>query len=302
MTLNSFTPDSAVIRIVAAGHTAIARGKTSGNNALSGDWSNDAGQTGTFTATWDTPAAEASSSHKQQSPVVMTECEGVNNCATWKFSGKMGTYLQGIGTWPTGETASLLLTFNGDTVTIERKDPDTGYAATYTGKQDNDGLSGKFLSTAPVANSGNWYAMPAKASTLPPVMKFCGPYACQDLRLNNGKYESVGPNGNPSWSIWTVEQFTPESVRIKRADPDGYTATLTGQISPSGNSIVNGVQAGNRGGTVPFTMTWGAAYGAAQKTTPPAGTASSGGITRDEAVAGMNLFTALLNAYTFGPW
>lgn len=99
-----------------------------------------------------------------------------------------------------------------------------------------------------------------------------------------------------------MEQFTPQSVRTKRVDPDGYAATLTGRISPAGNSVVNGLQAGNRGGTVPFTMTWGAAYGAAQKTAPPAGTASSGGISREEAVAGMNLFTALLNAYTSGPW
>jgi hypothetical protein len=51
---------------------------------------------------------------------------------------------------------------------------------------------------------------------------------------------------------------------------------------------------------VSFTLTWGAAYGAAQKTPVPEGTVSAGGITREEAVAGMNLFTALLNAYTFG--
>jgi hypothetical protein len=82
MTLDSFNPDSAVLRIVAGGHTATAKGKVSGNNALSGDWSNDLGQTGTFTATWDAPAAEASFSHRQQSSVALTECEGANNCAT----------------------------------------------------------------------------------------------------------------------------------------------------------------------------------------------------------------------------
>lgn len=39
---------------------------------------------------------------KTPTPVTMTECEGVNNCATWTF---LGT--QGNGQWPTGETANL---------------------------------------------------------------------------------------------------------------------------------------------------------------------------------------------------
>ncbi len=301
MTLDKFTADSAAMRIMVGGHIANATGTISGNNLLSGSWRNDAGQSGTFTATWDGAVADAShAAPGQESMVVMTECEGVNNCAIWKFSGKKGIYMQGIGTWPSGQTASLLLTITDGTVTIERKDPDTGYAATYTGKQDNDGISGKFASSAPVAKSGNWYAMLGNPWALPAAMKFCGPYACQDLRLNNGKYESVGPDGNPTWSVWTVEQFTPQGVRITRVDPDGYIATLTGQISPAGSSIINGQQAGNRGGTAPFTLTWGSAYGMAQKTSAPAQTGSGGGISAEQQVAGMNLFTAILNAYTFG--
>src|SRR5206468_1623038 len=35
-------------------------------------------------------------------PVTMTECEGVNNCATWTFLGS-----QGNGQWPSGEIANL---------------------------------------------------------------------------------------------------------------------------------------------------------------------------------------------------
>ena len=103
MTLERFTPDSAVIRVVAAGLTASAHGKEA-SNVISGEWSNNAGQKGNFTATWNAPA---DTSQGQESKLMMTKCEGVNNCATWKFANKKGTYLQGIGTWPSGETANL---------------------------------------------------------------------------------------------------------------------------------------------------------------------------------------------------
>ena len=36
-------------------------------------------------------------------PFTLTECEGINNCATWTF---LGTLL-GSGQWPTGEIANL---------------------------------------------------------------------------------------------------------------------------------------------------------------------------------------------------
>jgi hypothetical protein len=45
-------------------------------------------------------AAQTPSKSKTAVPVTMTECEGINNCATWTF---LGT--QGNGQWPSGEVA-----------------------------------------------------------------------------------------------------------------------------------------------------------------------------------------------------
>jgi hypothetical protein len=47
-------------------------------------------------------AVPASSKPPTATPVTMTECEGVNNCATWTFLGGQGT-----GQWPSGDIASL---------------------------------------------------------------------------------------------------------------------------------------------------------------------------------------------------
>src|ERR1700678_1764548 len=64
--------------------------------------------------------------------VMVTECEGVNNCAIWIFTGKSGN-----GKWPTGEEANLTVTsVQGDRITIERDDfngPTAGLHVTYTG-------------------------------------------------------------------------------------------------------------------------------------------------------------------------
>jgi len=105
-------------------------------------------------------AAKAPSKPQAASPVTMTECEGVNNCATWTF---LDT--QGNGQWPSGEIANLSVErYDNDSVVIRRADstgPSAGLTAVYTGTRHGDRVGGDFTSSWPGHwnnKSGNWYA------------------------------------------------------------------------------------------------------------------------------------------------
>jgi hypothetical protein len=203
-------------------------------------------------------------------PVAMTECEGINNCATWTF---LGT--QGNGQWPSGEIANLSVEkFTSDSVVIRRADSTgaaAGLTAVYTGTRHDNRVGGEFTSSWPghwESKTGNWYATLGKASLTPPsVMRYCNPGICGVWTWNGDHYDGVWP-GSPKTAVITVASFTPESVVMNRRDNDtGRTFILTGTISKSGDRITNGQQLRvDEGSTASFTATWGAAL---QSSPPP---------------------------------
>jgi hypothetical protein len=202
-------------------------------------------------------------------PVTMTECEGVNNCATWTFLGK-----QGNGQWPSGEVANLSVeSLDGDNVVIRRADStgsSAGLTAVYKGTRHDDRVGGEFTSSWPghwENKAGNWYATIGKVpQNLPPVMRVCDPAgACSNWTWNNGNYDGAWSNATATMS---VVSFSPESVIIKRTDTGGrpghYAYVYTGKISSQGNSILNGEWTGEQGSAQAgvsghFTATWGTA-------------------------------------------
>jgi len=228
--------------------------------------------TGTFSQT-SQPAqnvTKAPSKSQPAAPVTMTECEGVNNCATWTFLGTQGT-----GQWPSGNIASLSVDrYDNESVVIRRADStgaSAGLTAVYTGTRHGDRVGGDFTSSWPGHwdnQSGNWYATVQKPQTPPPVMRVCDPAgACSTWTWNNGHYDGAWSNAT---ATMIVASFSPESVIIKRTDTGGrpgyYAYVYTGKISSQGNSIINGDRLGEPGSVQAgvsghFTATWGAAMG-----------------------------------------
>jgi hypothetical protein len=202
-------------------------------------------------------ATKAPTKSQATGPVTMTECEGVNNCATWTFLGSQGT-----GQWPSGNIASLTVErYDSDSVVIRRADStgaSAGLSAVYTGTRHGDRVGGEYTSSWPGHwdnQSGNWYATVQKTTetSLPPEMHFCA-QQCADLKLENGHYYIPGAYGNGT-SIWTVESFTRESVILHRVDSTGFTARYTGKMSSAANSVINALA----NGSYTFLLTWGAA-------------------------------------------
>jgi hypothetical protein len=93
----------------------------------------------------------------------------------------------------------------------------------------------------------------------PPVMHLCIA-RCFPIVWDKDHYINFGPENT---SIYTVERFTRNSIIMHRTDKGHFplTATMTGQISADGNSMVNGRidwTSGNSG-SGPFTAKWGIA-------------------------------------------
>jgi hypothetical protein len=200
--------------------------------------------------------APAPSKSKVATLVTMTECEGVNNCASWTFLGKQGT-----GQWPSGNIASLTVeSYDNGSVVIRRADStgaSAGLTAVYTGTRHGTRVGGEFTSSWPGHwdnKSGNWYAIIGKAVDSPPsVMHFCAQH-CFTLRMSNdGRYHVDGQPGN----VWTVERWTRESVILHRRDSDGFGGVYAGQISEEGNTLINKTWNGQR--DVSSQLTWGTA-------------------------------------------
>jgi hypothetical protein len=215
--------------------------------------------------------AQAPSKSQVAAPVTMTECEGVNNCATWTFLGAQGT-----GQWPSGEVANLSVErYDNDSVMIRRADStgsSAGLTAVYTGTRHGDRVGGEFTSAWPghwENKSGNWYATVQKPQAPPPVMRVCDPNGtCGTWTWNNGHYDGVWAQAGVTATL-TVVSLTPESVIIKRTDAGariGLAYTYSGKISAQGDSILDGVWVGEPGtreggASGHFTATWGAALG-----------------------------------------
>jgi hypothetical protein len=203
-------------------------------------------------------------------PVTMTECEGVNNCATWTFLGRQGT-----GKWPSGEVANLSVEqLDADTIVIRRADStgsSAGLTAVYKGTRHDDRVGGEFTSSWPShwdSKSGNWYAtIGTIPQNLPSVIRVCaiesppGWPPCGTWTWNNGHYDALWSELGVTGTV-TVVSFTPESVIFSRADYGKETGqwVYKGKLSAQGDSILNGDVTGIN--NVPFghfNATWGAA-------------------------------------------
>jgi hypothetical protein len=204
-------------------------------------------------------------------PVKMTVSEqGTEGYATWTFLGP-----QGIGEWPSGEVASLTYVIDGNQIVFTRVHSTgslAGLIVTYTGTKDKDGISGKFTSNG--HKSGNWFAYATKETAIAPpsILHLCGPRndgTCCTFRLENGKYTNYTnlPYQANEKRVLTIQSFSRESIVLRRVDTGSYplTATITGQISSEGNSLVNGTQRITSFGGRPTNnvgaarMTWGTA-------------------------------------------
>jgi hypothetical protein len=242
--------------------------------------------------------------------VTLTECEGVNNCATWTFLSE-----KGYGKWRSGEEAVLeVKSVKDNQVVIVRTDvtgSKAGLTATYKGTLSDDRIGGEFVSLYNGhKDSGNWYAMlGAIATNTPSVMHFCAAN-CVTLVWDKDHFTAEGAPGN---SVWTVESFTRDSLIMHRTDyrPYSGTAVVKGQISSDGNSIVNGTITWTShpglpgvGVAVPFRAAWGAAL----DTVPGSDVASvaqeplrasSAPITAHDVISGFVEFTDFVKA---GKW
>lgn len=211
-------------------------------------------------------------------PYTMTECEGVDNCATWTFLGA-----QGNGQWRTGEVANLYfrkVTVNNDksvAVVIQRADSigaSAGLTATYTGIWRDGRMGGEFTSTWPghwKGKSGNWYAMPEAPLRLPSVFHLCAHDHCLTYTWENGRYTNYTnlPYQANEKRVLTVKSFTRESIVFHDQETGSYplTAIWTGRISNEGGNLADGtVTITSWGGKptqhpqpAPFRMAWGEA-------------------------------------------
>jgi hypothetical protein len=192
-------------------------------------------------------AAQTSSESQKPVPVTMTECEGVNNCATWTFLGA-----QGNGKWPTGEDANLSVErYDTNSVVIRRADStgtSAGLTAVYTGTRHGDRVGGDFTSSWPGHwdnKAGNWYATVEAPVTLPSVFHVCSGDHCFTYTLESGKFTNYTnlPYQSGEKRILTIRSFTRASVVFDEVDYGTFplTATWTGQVSPQNSNVVEGI-------------------------------------------------------------
>ena len=213
------------------------------------------------------PTASSAPAQKQKAPtpVTMTECEGVNNCATWTFLGSQGT-----GQWPTGELGNLTVEhYDDSSVEIHRADStgsSAGLTATYKGTRKGDRVGGEFVSSWPghwEDKAGNWYATVEQAKQGPPGSLRVCPLpitVCSTWTLSGGHYDFLGDNGVTG--TITIVSFDPEGVVLNRADNGrtaGYSAVYSGKMTAQGNRILQGDWSDSNGGHGHFSAAWGTA-------------------------------------------
>jgi hypothetical protein len=207
-------------------------------------------------------------------PIVMTECEGIDNCAAWTFLG-----VQGNGQWRTGEVANLnVVSVNETKIVIRRADSTgakAGLTAVYEGTRTDNQIGGDVTSKWPGhwegEKRGKWYAiLGTGGQERPAVMHLCPKPPGQDcatFKWENGQYTNYTnlPGQFNEKRVLTVERFTRESVILHRVDYGSYplTAEMTGRISSDGNRLEDGSIkftsfGGNpRNDSHPILMTWG---------------------------------------------
>jgi hypothetical protein len=215
---------------------------------------------------------------EDSSPSTMTECEGVDNCATWTFLG-----VQGNGQWRSGEVANLYfqqVKVNDDksvAVVIRRADStgsSAGLTAVYNGTWRNGRIGGEFTSSWPghwKEKSGNWYAMTEAPLSLPSVMHLCVHDHCLTYTWEDGHYTNYTNLQYQSGEkrVFTVKSFTRDSIVFYDTEYGSYplTAVWTAKISRESSSMADGtVITTSWGGKptkdpapAPFKLAWGAA-------------------------------------------
>jgi hypothetical protein len=208
-------------------------------------------------------AGKLSPNSKTAYRLTMTECEDVDNCTTWSFLSSNGW--KAYAKWRTGEEAILELESPSEgQIKVLRTDVQgskAGLTATYSGTLRQGRLGGEFESHYQGHDeSGNWYAIIGVAAQSPPsVIHLCIAH-CFPIVSESGHYVNHGPQNT---SIYTVESFTRDSFIMHRTDYGSFplTATLTGQLSKDGNSVINGIilwTSGNSGSGA-FQAAWGTA-------------------------------------------
>ncbi len=105
-------------------------------------------------------------------------------------------------------------------------------------------------------------------TSLPPMMHFCD-VNCTTLQWNGAVYVSLKNNNfaDPGWSdIWTVEQFSPQSVILHRTETGRYAFSVVyrAQIAPSGDRLINAANPFGSGNGQPafIQLAWGNALNA----------------------------------------
>lgn len=198
-----------------------------------------------------TGVGQATSPSAVPAPFTMTECEGVDNCATWTFLGAQGT-----GIWKTGEVASLFFQVvkkNVDgsyDVVIHRADStgaSAGLTAEYRGTMRNGRVGGEFTSSWGAhwaTKTENWYALPQAPLTLPSRLHVCAGAHCFTYDLENGHFANYTnlPYQQNERRILEIRSFTRESICFYETDRGSYplTASWNGKISKDGDEIADG--------------------------------------------------------------
>jgi hypothetical protein len=217
-----------------------------------------------------TPRVEGQS-QQNQSFVEMTECQGVNNCATWTLHRR-----KGIGEWPSGERAVLEITsLDSGHITITRTDfegPTKGLEATYEGTAVEDGdLGGTFQSNYNGQHhSGHWYMQQAQVKSsnqqtsrdgLQQIVE-CEGRGCNisaPTRVSwifNGKKEGTGIFSTGNQPL-TIGRFDSNTIVVTRTDTSGPwrgSAIYTGHIS--GDQIQGTVEYHDPGRSTPRYDVW----------------------------------------------
>jgi len=261
-----------------------------------------------------TPSS-AKDHHSSGLGFTLTECEGVDNCATWHFVKN-----EGLGRWKNGEIANLRITelkqidSTNWSISIHRVDLDgenEGYIADYHGTLRKNGTVGGEFKSDSNGGEGDWYAIPKgalPALVLPVVMHFCD-VNCLSLKLIDGRYIATNnpAHNEAGWSeTFVVKKFTRESVILERTltgNPYHFKdVKYEGQISSDDNSIVNAKNpfccSGNQPQYVSFV--WGELLNSIPGDYTSPGPRQTSEITVDQALRGADImeriFRDLLDA------
>jgi hypothetical protein len=221
--------------------------------------------------------AEASGSQDTR-PVVVTECQGENNCATWTFFKNVGN-----GKWPSGEEAILQLSMKDNVMTITRTDvtgTKAGLTATYKGTLDHGEVGGSYTSSyRGEEGGGHWYWMIAKnqtnasegSSSRVRDDKFLQITECEGRNCNVAGSNAVlwtfgGLNGTGAFATGSqplvLQKLDQNSITVSRTDTSGSwrgSALYTGRIE--GDQINGVVKYYSPGQTTPRVDTWTGVFG-----------------------------------------